>query len=154
MPGSLCPPSPPCPREAHSQRLTDTRLWKPSSLALRWDKLWCDLHSRIPQCLDSPEISLLICFFPSPALLPSLPGYFLLGALTSLTGHSYMNLHLRVCFWGQDQNLRMHYWGCLWKQQDHYSARTSQEAYRKKMKMACLLSSSQQFITRLHTLSF
>lgn len=127
---------------------------KASFLALRWDKLWCDLHSRIPQGWDSPEISLVVLFFPSPAPLPSLPDCFFLGALTSFIDHSHMNLYLRICFWGQDQSLRMHYWGCLCRGQDHYSARISQEAYRKKLKMLFLISSSQQFITSLHTLSF
>lgn len=104
---------PPCPTVAHSQWLTGTRSGKAQLPALRWEKLWCDLHSRIPQGWDSPEIPLLVCFFFSSALLSSLPDCFLLGTPISLISHSHKNLHLRICFWGQGQNLRMHYRGCL-----------------------------------------
>ena len=94
--------------------------WKSpkATLVVQWLRLWVSnavgvglipgLRTKITH-----GIPLLVCFFSSSALLSSLPACFLLGTPIFLISHSHMNLQLRVCSWGQDQHLGMHYWGCL-----------------------------------------
>ena len=116
---SLHPPASRCPTMAHSQWLTGTRMEKskgfpggPVVKTLSFRAVGVGLipvqRTKIPY-----GIPLLVCFFSSSALLSLLPACFLLGTPIFLISHSHMNLQLRVCFWGKDKHLRMHYWGCF-----------------------------------------
>lgn len=85
----------------HSQGLTDVGVWKPSSLASRWDKLRCNICSRAPYRirlrlrphLNHTLAQLPLILYPAfPTLLPVSP------RRTFLINYLHINPCLKFCF--------------------------------------------------------